>query len=83
MRNPSDSLSVSTRSQSASTGTQNQKKVNEQGITYQEAIQNYTFRERKYRLESAGLQALVKYVNDTVDPHHFRLYCKTEEEVKD
>ena len=25
----------------------------------------------------------MKHVNDTVDPHHFRLCCKAEEEVKD
>jgi hypothetical protein len=82
-RTPSDSLLSSTRSQSISTSTLVQEKVNKNGNTYREAVQDYTFKKREYKEESAGLQALVKQINKTVDPHHMRLYCKAEEEVKD
>jgi hypothetical protein len=46
-------------------------------------VQDYLFKKREYKKESTGLQALVKQINKTVDPHHMRLYYKTEEEVKD
>jgi ribosomal protein S6 len=72
----------STRSQSISTSTVIQEKVNENGNTYKEAVQDYLFKKREYKEESAGLQALVKQINKTVDPHHIRLYYKAEEEVK-
>ena len=83
MRTPSDSLLSSTRSQSISTSTLIQEKINENRNTYKKAVQDYTFKKREYKEESTGLQALVKQINKTVDPHHMRLYCKAEEEVKD
>ena len=45
------------------------------------AAQDYTFQEKEYKAEQAGVQALVKHIHDTLDTHYVRICCKANKGV--